>query len=172
LCTSGGNDRGSCVAKHLVVPEFIAALLFKWISDETKAWLPWFARCFFDLSVRLLPRAERERYSEEWCEHIQSLPGTSLASVQFVWAALEIRALLAKEALSAMWTRFRMRAVLFGLLAYWWMSSKVSHMAGRERPMIQERSTESSNLIIGFILILIAMAWSQQSKKQQATATA
>lgn len=79
------------MAKHIAVLGVIATLLVNWLSDEAKAWLPWCGRKFFDLSVRLLPPCERERYSEEWRGHIESFPGTGFVSVQFILAALQIR---------------------------------------------------------------------------------
>jgi len=155
------------VAKHIAVLGVIATLLLNWIADEAKAWLPWCAHRFFDLSVRLLPASERERYSEEWRGHIESFPGTGLASAQFVLAALEIRALLMKEALQRGWMHYRVRTALIGLLAYCWVNVQVARVFGTQKPVAREYSIENSNLVIVVLVILIAFVLIGRSSEPQ-----
>jgi hypothetical protein len=150
----------------------IASLLLKWIADEAKAWLPWCARRFFDLSVRLLPASERARYSEEWHGHIESLPGTVLAAAQFVLAALGIRAFLMKEALLQRFMHYRTRIVLISLLAYFWLTVQLARIFGMQKPVAREHSVENSNLVIAVLVILIAFILIKRSSEPQPTGMA
>lgn len=163
------NDWGDRVAKHIAVLGVIATLLLNWIADEAKAWLPWCARRFFDLSVCLLPASERERYSEEWCGHIESFPGTGLASAQFVLAALGIRAFLMKEALLQWWMQCRTRTALIGLLAYCWLNVQMAQIFGTQKSVVREYSVENSNLMIAVLVILIAFVLIERSSEPQHT---
>lgn len=160
------------MAKHIAVLGVIATLLLNWIVDEAKAWLPWCARRFFDLSVRLLPTSERERYSEEWRGHIESFPGIGLASAQFVLAALEIRVFLMKEALLQRWMQYWMRTVLIGLLAYCWLNAQTAQIFGTQKPVAREYSVENSSLVIAVLVIVIAFVLIKRSPEPQPTGMA
>lgn len=166
------DDWGYCVAKHIAVLGVIATLFLNWIADEAKAWLPWCARRFFDLSVRLLPVSERDRYSEEWCRHIDSFPGAGLASAQFVLAALKIRAFLIKETLALRWIQYRTRTAMIGLLVYCWLNVQLARIFSTQKPVPREYSVESSNLVIAVLVILIAFVLTQHSSKLQPTGLA
>lgn len=154
------------MAKHVAVFGIIATLLVNWFSDEVKAWLPWCARRFFDLSLRLLPPSERERYSEEWRGHIQSFPGTGFASAQFLLAALEIRGLVMKDVVVERWIHYRARAVWIGFLVYCWLNVRWNKIFGAQKTSTHELSKENSNLIIAVLLILFAFVVMEQSTKQ------
>jgi len=154
------------LAKHVAVLGVIATLLVNWLSDETKAWIPWCARKFFDLSVRLLPPAERERYSEEWRGHIQSFPGTGFASAQFFLAALQIRGVVMKGVVVERWVHYRARAVWIGFLVFCWLNVRWNRIFGSQKPSTHELTAENSNLIVAVLVILIAFVWMEQSKKQ------
>lgn len=145
----------------------VAMLLLKWLADDAKAWLAWCAQRFFDLSVRLLPLSERERYGEEWRGDIESLPGTAVCTAQFVWAALTIRALVIREALLQGWTLLRIQTAIVGLLLYCWLNTRMAR-SGTEKSLIHEHSGEGSNLAIGLALVLIAVAWIRQSQLRAA----
>jgi hypothetical protein len=166
------DDWGYCLAKHIAVLGVITTLLLNWIADEAKAWLPWCARRFFDLSVRLLPASERERYSEEWRGHIESFPGAGLASAQFVLAALEIRAFLIKGALLQRWMKYRTRTAVMGLLAYCWLNVQMARIFGTQKPVAHEDSAENSNLAIAVLVILIAFVLMERSPEPQPTGMA
>jgi hypothetical protein len=166
------DDWGYCLAKHIAVLGVIATLLLNWIADEAKAWLPWCARRFFDLSVRLLPASERERYSEEWRGHIESFPGAGLTSAQFVLAALEIRAFLMKEALLYRWMKYRTHTAVIGLLAYCWLNVQMARIFGTQKPVTREYSVENSNLAIAALVILIAFVMIERSREPQPTGMA
>ncbi len=159
------DDWGYCLAKHIAVLGVIATLLLNWISDEAKAWLPWCARRFFDLSVRLLPVSERERYSEEWRAHIESFPGAGLTSAQFVLAALEIRAFVIKQALLQRWIKYRTHTAVIGLLAYCWLNVQMARIFGTQKPVAREYSVENSNLVIAVIVIVIAFVLIERSSE-------
>lgn len=160
------------MAKHVAILGAIATLLLNWISDETKAWLPWCARRFFDLSVGLLPESERERYSEEWREHIESYPGTGFSSAQFLVAALEIRGLLMKDRFFERCLDYRARAVWIGFLVYCWLNVHLTRIFGLQKASTREPPAENSNLVLALLLILIAFVWMEQSSKKQSMATA
>ena len=160
------------MAKGVTVFGIIVAFLAKWIADEAKAWLPWCARKFFDLSVRLLPVSERERFSEEWCSHVESFPGSSLASVHFVWAALGIRFFVVKESILESWMLFRARATFLGILAYYSVNARLSRFFGSNKPVVHEPGTEGSNLVAGFVVVLIAIALFTNLFKTEPTAAA
>jgi len=155
------------LAKHVTVFGVIAAFLLKWIADETRAWLPWCARRFFDLSLRLLPPSERERYSEEWLGHVESLPGTGFASAQFFLAALQIRGLVMKDVVVERCIHYRARAVWFGFLVYCWLSVRWNKIFGSQKPpSTHDMSAENSNLVVAALVILIAFVLMEQSRKQ------
>jgi hypothetical protein len=166
------DDWGYCLAKHIAVLGVIATLLLNWIADEAKAWLPWCARRFFDLSVRLLPTSERERYSEEWRGHIESFPGAGLASAQFVLAALGIRTFLMKEALMRRWMKYRTRTALIILFAYCWLNLQMARIFGTQKPVTSEYSVENSNLVIAVIVIVIAFVLIERSPEPRPTGIA
>ena len=153
------------MAKHVAVLGVIATLLVNWLSDEIKAWLPWCARRFFDLSVRLLPPSERERYSEEWRGHIQSFPGMGFASAQFFLAALQIRGVVMKGVVVERWVHYRARTIWIGFLVYCWLNVSWNKIFGSQKPSTHELSGENSNLIIAVLVILIAFVLMEQSKK-------
>jgi hypothetical protein len=160
------------VAKHVTVLGIVAAFLAKWVADEAKAWLPWCARRFFDLSVGLLPASERERFSEEWCGHIESFPGSGFASAQFVWAALEIRLFVVKDSIHQAWILFRAHAALFGFLAYCWLNMRLTRFFRMKKPVAPESATEPSSLIVGLLLVLIAIALFKNAPETEPTCTA
>ncbi len=166
------DDWGCCVAKHVTVLGIIATLLAKLIADETKAWLPWCARRFFDLSVRLLPASERARFSEEWCSHIESFPGSTFVSAQFVWAALEIRFYVIKNSIHQAWILFRASAALFCIFAYCWLNMRLNRFFGMKRTVAPESATEPSRLIVGFIIILIAIVLFKKAPETESTCAA
>jgi hypothetical protein len=91
------------------------------------------ARRFFDLSVGLLPASERERFSEEWCAHVESFPGSGFPSTQLVWAALEIRFFVVKDSIHQAWILFRGRAALFRFLAYCWLKMRLTRFFGMKK---------------------------------------
>ncbi|MGD0443485.1 MAG: hypothetical protein ABSA39_06070 [Edaphobacter sp.] len=155
------------MAKHIAVLGVTATLLVNWLSNEAKAWLPWCARRFFDISVRLLPASRRERYSEEWRGHIESFPGTGLASAQFLLAAFEIRGLLMKDVFLRRWIHYRTHAVWIGFLVYCWLNVQLSRIFGSQKPSTREPSVENSNLVIAALLILIMFVLMEQSSKKQ-----
>jgi hypothetical protein len=166
------DDWGYCVAKHITVLGVIATFLVSWLSNEAKAWLPWCARRFFDISVRLLPVSERERYSEEWRGHIESFPGTGFASAQFLLAAFEIRGLLMKDVILQRWMHYRTRAAWIGFLVYCWLNVHLSRIFGSQKPSTRESSMENSNLVIAALLILIVFVLMEQSSKKQSAVAA
>lgn len=159
------------MAKHITIFGIIAAFVAKWIVDEAKAWTPWCARRLFDVSICLLPATERQRYSEEWCGHLESLPGTVVASTQFIWAAMAIRLLVLKRALMKGWLQFRSRAIVFGVIAYCWLSVRLTRLFGSGKSTLQKGSTADSNLIVWLVIIIIAMvAFENLSKPKVASA--
>jgi hypothetical protein len=122
--------------------------------------------------MRLLPPSERERYSEEWRGHIESLPGTGFASAQFLLAALEIRGLLMRDRFLERWTHYRSRAVWIGFVVYCWLNVQLSRIFGSQKSSTNESAAENSNLVVAVLVILIAFVLSQQSSKQQSPASA
>lgn len=156
------------MAKHIAVIGVAGALFLSWIADEVKAWIPWCARHFFDLSVRLLPDSERERFSEEWRGHIESLPGTGLASAQFILAALEIRFLVMKEALLQWWTGYCAHFSLMGLLVYCWLKGKLSARMETQELVADRNSIEISNQAIAVFVILSAFVLLDHASQRQA----
>ena len=153
------------MAKGVTVLGILTTFLAKCAIDEVRAWLPWCARRFFDLSVRLLPLSEKERYSEEWRSHIESFPGSSLASAHFIWAALEIRFLVTMNATHERWTRFRAHAVLFGLVVYCWLGVRLPRVFGAEKPVSLGSAAQNSNLLLGVLLIAIAFVLCKQQSE-------
>ncbi len=166
------DDWGYCLAKHIAVLGVIATLLLNWIADEAKAWLPWCARRFFDLSVRLLPASERERYSEEWRAHIESFPGAGLTLAQFVLAALEIRAFVIKQALLQRWMKYRTHTAVIGFLAYCWLNVQMARIFGTQKPVARGYPVENSNLAIAILVVLIAFVMIERSHEPQPTGIA
>ena len=145
------------MAKHIAFIGVAGALFLSWIADEVKAWIPWCARHFFDLSVRLLPDSEQERFSEEWRGHIESLPGTVLASVQFALAALEIRSVVLKESLLQRWEGYRVRVFLMGLLVYCGLKAKLSAGGATKKELVTSgNSMGISNQAVAAFVILSA----------------
>lgn len=143
------------MAKAITVLGILATLLAEWVVDEIRAWLPWCARRFFDLSLRLLPPSERERYGEEWLSHIESFPGSSVTSAHFVWAALSIRVFVTMNVFCERWTRLRDRTILFGVLSYFWVAFRISRILGVERSMSSADAAQNSNLLMSVFLILV-----------------
>jgi Bacterial sugar transferase len=45
------------------------------LTDEMKAWTPWTIERILRSAVSVLPESERERFEEEWCSHIDEVPG-------------------------------------------------------------------------------------------------
>ncbi|WP_089407118.1 hypothetical protein [Granulicella rosea] len=158
------------MAKHLAVAGIVTAFLLKYLTDEAKAWLPWCARRFFDVSICLLPQSERERYSEEWCTHLLSFPGTGFASLQFIWAALSIRALILREELVTMWSQLRLLAVTYRVLSYCWLRMKISRIFGGATIGARDGSSVDANVIGVLIFLILALAWCKQSERQQIAA--
>ncbi|MFP5234326.1 MAG: hypothetical protein ACLGSD_00365 [Acidobacteriota bacterium] len=160
------------MAKGVAVLSLVGLWLLKWAGDELKACLPWCARRFFEVSVRLLPASERERYGEEWHAHLDSFPGTALSSAQFFWAAITIRALANKEALLRRWIAFRTRAVVFGVIVYCYAAAQLSRFGSLRKPVIHEASVENSKWILALLVMVVAFAWLKQGSEPYPSGTA
>jgi hypothetical protein len=164
------------VAKHIAVLALIATFLLNrvlnWFFDEVKAWIPWCASRFFDVSVRLLPPDERERYSEEWRRHIESLPGIGLASAQFIVAAFRIRTFLMMDNFLQWWMQFRMRSALIVMFAYWWLNAQATRVVGTRKPVAGKHPVENPNLVVAVVVILVAFLLMERSPDPQPTGIA
>jgi hypothetical protein len=45
------------------------------MTDEIKAWIPWLIQRVIRSAIARLPRAQRERFEEEWQSHVNDVPG-------------------------------------------------------------------------------------------------
>ncbi|HEY8009223.1 MAG TPA: hypothetical protein VIE66_21140 [Methylocella sp.] len=59
----------------LAVFGVLAAAISRQLADEFKAWTPQLIRHLIKSAVRQLPENQRERYTEEWQSHVDSVPG-------------------------------------------------------------------------------------------------
>jgi two-component system, cell cycle sensor histidine kinase PleC len=59
----------------LAVLGIFAAAFSRQLADEFKAWTPWLINHIIRLAVRQLPENQRSRRDEEWCSHINEIPG-------------------------------------------------------------------------------------------------
>lgn len=59
----------------LAVLGIFGAAISRQLTDEFKAWTPWFINYLIQSAVRQLPENQRERFSEEWQSHVDEIPG-------------------------------------------------------------------------------------------------
>src|SRR5262249_27367021 len=68
------------------------SFLSKQMSEEFKAWTPWWLRHLLAFAITRLPEHYRERFAEEWPSYIKEIPGEMAkigVAIGFVAAALK-----------------------------------------------------------------------------------
>lgn len=53
----------------------LGAAISRQVTDEFKAWAPWFIRRIIERAVRNSPEHKRERLAEEWPSYVDEIPG-------------------------------------------------------------------------------------------------
>lgn len=75
------------------IVSLLISIFGKLIAEEVKDWLPAIASCITSRAVGILPEEMRERYSEEWCSHMDDVPGRLakiFTALGFALAALKV----------------------------------------------------------------------------------
>lgn len=95
-----------------------AGLISSQLSDEFKAWCPWFVARIIRRAVRQLPETHRERFAEEWQAHVNEVPGQFgkfIVAIGFLLASKRISLDSSEHRLSAL--SKRIFDIVFSLVA-------------------------------------------------------
>lgn len=66
---------GVMITIAIGIASVLGAVLSQLLTEELKAWTPWFVDHLIRCAVQRLPHAHRERFTEEWKRHIEDTPG-------------------------------------------------------------------------------------------------
>lgn len=69
-------------------------VLSRQLTDEFKAWTPWLVQRLVLFAALRMPKAQQERYAEEWSSFVDEIPGEVgkiLAALGLSWAGFRIR---------------------------------------------------------------------------------
>lgn len=66
---------GIIAAFLLFVRGTLSAMMAKQLTDEFKAWNPWWVSYWIKTAVSRLPADQRERFAEEWQSDVSRIPG-------------------------------------------------------------------------------------------------